>query len=98
MPRPSANARAAAMPTRSPVKGPGPMPAATCVMSDGRMDASASASCDERADDLGVAAGVGALDLRAHDAVGFDHRDGGAERGVDAEDHRSRVSTPTAAG
>ena len=42
-PRPSANARAAAIPTRSPVNGPGPIPAATCVMSEGETDASASA-------------------------------------------------------
>ena len=41
---PSANACAAAMPTRSPVNGPGPMPPATPDRSRGRTPAAASAS------------------------------------------------------
>jgi hypothetical protein len=46
---------------------------------------------DQHADDFGVAAGVGALDLRPHDAVRFDDGNGRAEGRVDAEDHPPRV-------
>ncbi len=43
------------------------------------------------ADRFGVTERVLARPFGQHDAVVFDHRDGGADRGVDGEDHASRV-------
>ena len=43
------------------------------------------------ADRLGMAERVLARPLGAHDTVVVGHRDGGADRGVDGQDHASRV-------
>ena len=86
-PMPRAKVCAAAMPTRRPVNGPGPMPPTTPERSCGRMPGLGERVADEAADDLGVPHGVGGARLGEDAAVAVDDGDARARRGVDREQH-----------
>ena len=91
-----ASARAVAMPSRSPVKPPGPMPTQIRSTSSQPPPASASTCLEQRLQRLGVARRavgiVAALELAVR---GDDGDRGRARRGVEADDHSTSIRRPS---